>query len=559
MPAPRRHPRQEPPSIVLLRRLAALLCLALVAYGLWLRGGISDARWLGLLGTAWLLLLVALWPSLPESTPTFARTTIRTAVLIASVFVVLSVQLVRVQVLQAGATVARVARDPASGEVVANPRFQIADLEARRGRVFDRAGAVLADTVFEENTAHRVYPEPESAYVVGYFSPLLYGKDGLEAVYDAELAGSDGNNAVLRGLNDLLDRPPEGLDLHLTLDADLQRAAHDLLADRPGAAVLLDVETGAVLALASNPHYDSNRLFTGGPAEREDAVAYWQTLVDDPAAPLVLRATDGLFTPGSTFKVVSAAAAIDAGFADPERVYEDDGDLDVAGRVIVEQNRPDPTRDEWTLREGLAWSLNVVFAQVGLQLGPGLMRDYAAAFGFGQEIPFDLPVPVSRLESADGFLDAAPALADTAFGQGQLQATPLQMTLVAAAIANDGEVPRPRLVNRLATQDGEVVERFEPETWRRAVDAEAAAQVASMMVTAVEGGIAQAATIPGVTVGGKTGTAEVGDGDPHAWFIGFAGDPEPRYAVAVVLEHGGAGMAGSLLFGRDLLAAALAE
>ncbi len=551
---------KEHPAIALLRRAGALLFVALVAYGLWARDGISDARWLALLGTAWLLLIVALWPTLPPSLPTFARTTIRTAVLIASVFVVLSVQLVRIQVVQGGATANRVATDPTTNEVIANPRLQIADLEARRGRVFDRHGALLADTVFEGDTARRVYPDPESAYVVGYFSPLLYGKTGLEAAYDDELAGADGTNAILRSVNDLLDRPPEGLDLHLTLDAEVQRTAHALLAGRPGAAVLLDVESGAVLALASNPHFDPNRLFTAYPSEREDAAAYWEGLVEDPSSPLVLRATDGLFTPGSTFKVLSAAAAIDAGFSEPERIYEDDGDLDVAGRVIVEQNRPDESRTEWTLREGLAWSLNVVFAQVGLQLGADLMRDYAARFGFGDAIPFDLPVAPSRLESTPGFLDGLPALADTGFGQGQLQATPLQMVLVAAAIANDGELMRPYLVERLATQEGDTVRRADPDRWRRPIEPETADQVADMMVTAVEEGVAQAALIPGYAVGGKTGTAETGDGEePHAWFIGFAGDPQPRYAVAVVLEHGGAGMAGSLAIGRDLMAEAMAR
>ena len=533
----------------------------MIAYGLWSRGGISDARWLAVLGTGWLLLLVALWPSLPPSLPTFARATVRTAILITTVFVVLTLQLVRIQVVQSEATVGRVATDPVSDEVIANPRVQVADLEARRGRVFDRNGAVLADTLFEGDTARRVYPEPESAYVVGYFSPLLYGKAGLEASYDDELAGVDGTNAILRNVDALLDRPPQGLDIRLTLDAELQREAHRLLRGRPGAAVLLDVETGAVLTLASNPHYDPNALFTAYPDERDAAVAAWDDLIADPTAPLVLRATEGLFTPGSTFKVVTAAAAVDAGFADPDRVYEDDGDLDVGGRVLVEQNRPDESRDEWTLREGMAWSLNVVFAQVGLQLGPEVMREYADRFGFGHAVPFDLPVAESSLETTPGFIDGLPALADTAFGQGELQVTPLQMALVAQTIANGGETMRPYLVDALATQKGDTVRRTDREAWRRPVSEETAAQVGSMMVSAVEEGVAQGAVLDAYTVGGKTGTAETGDaGDPHAWFIGFVGDPgaKPRYAVAVVLEHGGAGLAGSLQVGRDLLAAAMA-
>ncbi len=541
----------------LLRRVAGLFFVALIAYGLWSRDGISDGRWLAILGTGWLMLLVALWPTLPASVPTFARTTIRTALLIATVFVVLAVQLLRIQVVQRQATVDRVATDPGSGEVIANARIQVADLEGRRGRIFDRNGAILANTVFEGDTARRIYPDPESAYVVGYFSPLLYGKTGLEASYDGQLAGQEGNNAILRSLNDLLDRPPEGLDLELTLDAEIQRTAHVLLDGRPGAAVLLDVETGAVLALASNPHYDPNRLFTAYPSERDAAVGYWESLVADAASSLVPRATEGLYTPGSTFKVVSAAAVIEEGFADPDRIYEDDGSLDVEGRVIVEQNRPDESRSEWTLREGMAWSLNVVFAQVGLQLGAALMRDYANRFGLESRIPFDLPVAISQSEVSEGFLEALPALADTAFGQGQLQVTPLQMAMVTAAIANDGEMMQPYLVQRLTTQDGTTVESTEPEVWQRPISDGTAAAVASMMVTTVEAGAALAATLPGYVVGGKTGTAETGSGEPHAWFIGFVGEPEPRYAVAVVLEGGGTGLAGSLAIGRDLLYAAM--
>ncbi len=525
------------------------------------RGGLSDARWLAILGVGGLLLLVAVWPALPPGIATPARTTVRLAVLLVVGFALISIQLLRIQVVQSGAISGRVGEDPVSGEVIANPRLQVVDLEADRGRVFDRAGTTLADTVFEGKTVRRVYPEPESAYVVGYFSPLLYGEAGLEAAYAAELSGRGGTNALGRALDGLLGRPPRGLDLHLTLDAGLQRYAHELLAGRPGSAVLLDAQTGETLVLASNPHWDPNRLFTNAQDERDAAAAYWAALVADPAAPLVPRATQGLFTPGSTFKVLTAAAAIDAGFAEPGSVYEDDGALEVDGRVIVEQNRPDETQTEWALVEGLAWSLNVVFAQVGLQLGPELMRQYAEAFGFGGAIPFDLPVAASQVAGTPGFLDSLPALADTGFGQGELQATPLQMALVAAAVANGGEAMRPYLVERLTSPAGKTVWAAEPKVWRRPVGAEAAAATAGMMVSTVVWGVAQPAAIAGTVVGGKTGTAETGEGEePHAWFVGFAG-PEgeaPRYAVAVVLEHGGSGLAGALGIGRDLMAAALA-
>ena len=551
---------EQSPVMIFLRRLATFLFAILIAVGLLAGERMSDASWLALLGSAWLLLLVALWPVLPAAVPAFARTTVRTGIFLTTIFIMIGIQLLRIQVVQSEVISQRVATDPVTGEVIANPRNQVADLEIQRGRILDARGAVLAETIISGPTARRVYPEPSVAHVVGYFSPLLYGKTGLEAAYDQTLSGQDGANAIQRELNTLLGRPGAGLDLHLTLDHQLQREAVALLAGRTGAVALIEIETGAVLALASQPGYDPNALFTGNNAEREAAATAWAALVADPAAPLLPRATQGLYTPGSIFKVIAAAAVIDAGFANAETVYDDNGVLNVDGRLIEERNRPDPSRDRWTLREGIEWSLNVVFAQIGLQLGPGLLWDYAESFGFEQTVPFDLPVTASRVASSPAFLEEAPAVADTGFGQGELQVTPLLMALTAAGVANQGEIMRPYLVAEVATPGGDVVSRTEPAVWRQAVSAGAADQVAAMMVSAVEQGLASGAALPGVTVGGKTGTAELGEGqEPHAWFIGFAGDPAPRYAVAVVLEHGGSGMAGAMTVGRDMLAAALAE
>jgi peptidoglycan glycosyltransferase len=540
----------------LLRLLAAGGAIGLVAVGLRSGRQITDARWLAILGAAWLLLVVATWLPLPRTIPSVGRSTIRTAVIIATVFAVVAVQLLRIQIVTSEATVERVAVAP-NGDVAGNPRAQVGALDVRRGRVYDRNGVLLADTVRQGEVWARVYPEPESAYVVGYYAPLQYGSAGLEASYDDELTGETGETPLDWLERDLLHRPTQGNDLILTLDAGLQRTAHELLDGRIGAAVLIDVETGAVLVLASNPHWDPNALFAAGPNETDETAAAWADLTADPDRPLVSRATLGRYPPGSTFKVVTAGAAIDAGFTDPARVYEDDGDLEVDGRVIVENNRPDPTQTEWTLTEGLAWSLNVVFAQVGLALGPELMREYAAGFGFGAEIPFDLPVEASQLEGTEGFVDNPVALADTAFGQGQLLVTPLQLALVATCYANGGTIPLPYLVDRVVSPGGQVLEEAEPAAWRQPVSPETAAQVAGMMVASVQTGYAAGAALSGATVGGKTGTAEAGDGEPHAWFIGFAGDPTPRYAVAVVLEHGGSGLAGALFVGRDLLGAAL--
>jgi peptidoglycan glycosyltransferase len=204
--------------------------------------------------------------------------------------------------------------------------------------------------------------------------------------------------------------------------------------------------------------------------------------------------------------------------------------------------------------------LNVVFAQVGLQLGGDALADAARGWGWEQVIPFDLPIEPSRVSVTPGFLDGRVATAETAFGQGELLATPLQMALVAAGVANEGEIMRPYLVLELTAPNSDTLRTTRPAVWKRGADPEAARQTAAMMVNAVEFGGLGNAYVPGLTIGGKTGTAETGSGDPHAWFIGFAGLPgeAPRYAVAVIIETGGGGGQVALPIGRDLLVSAMA-
>lgn len=540
------------------RALAGLASLGLVVAGLTGGDDISDARWLAVLGVAWTLLLYAGWERLPASIPATRRTTIRTAIVLATVFAMLSVQLVRIQVVHQDGTVDRVATAP-DGEIIANPRRQGIGLDEERGRILDRSGEILAYSEEDGERYRRVYPEPSVAPVVGYYSPLQYGGAGIEAAYDDDLSGEAATGPLGWFEREVLGRPQAGADVQLTLDLELQQAAVGLLGESSGAAVVLDVETGAVLVMASAPTIDPNGLVAIDQAETDDAAAYWRAVNDDDGLPLIPRATIGLYAPGSTFKTVTAAAAIDTGIAGPETVYEDDGEIEIDGRVLVENNRPDDSIDEWTLREGLMWSLNVVYAQVGLQLGADDLRAYAEAFGFGAEIPFALPVSQSQVSGKPDALEAPNALADTAFGQGELLASPVHLALIAAGFANDGRMMRPYLLQETRDASGDVLDRIEPSLWREPISMETAASVEGMMVDAVESGLIQGARIPGLRVGGKTGTAELGDQQPHAWFIAFAGDPDPRYAVSVVLENGGRGPSTALDIGRELLDLAMAD
>lgn len=542
------------------RVIAALASLGLIAWGLYAIDDISDARWLSILGVAWLLLLVASYVRLPAM-PQFSRSLIRTALVFATVIAIISVQLIRIQVINQDDIVYRTALTADRTDALANPRVVLTPLETRRGEIVDRDGDVIAGTVQDGDHYYRTWPNPATAYVGGYFSPFLIASSGLEATYADVLSGQAGNNPLTRLLHNLLHQPQEGSSLRLTLDSDLQSSAQAMLGDQKGAVVVIDVETGDVIVMASSPTYDPNRLFTASPSENPAAQAYWESLIADPDAPLVTRANLGLYTPGSTFKTVTAAIAIEKGYASPDTVYEDDGDIEIDGRVLVENNRPDESKTEWTLREGLMWSLNVVLAQVGLQIGGDEFWDAAKWFGFGTAVPFDLPVAESQLASSEDFLDSNNAIADTGFGQGQIQVTPLQMALITCAWANGGEMPQPRLVDQIVSPDGDVVETKPTGTWLTPVSSDTANQVRDMMIDTVESGSVRAAQADGYTVGGKTGTAETGTGTTHSWFIGFIGNPgeQPRYAVAVVLEEGTTGLAGPVGIGRDILVETMQE
>jgi penicillin-binding protein A len=468
--------------------------------------------------------------------------------------IAIAIQAARFQVYQQRTIAQRTGFDPESGDVLADARSSVGDVTRARGSILTADGVALAWSEAEGEVMQRRYAEAEIAHPAGYFSPVLYGKDGIEEVANEAL--TRGTRRTIQdqilGALELRGNDPE--DVILTIRSDLQRLAQTQIADHIGAAVVVDAQTGAVLALASNPFIDPAPLAKVTDDGAQQAKSYWTDLLDSPSRPFVRRSTLGIYTPGSTFKVVTAAAAIDAGIATPETDYEDDGVLSVDGHVVVDPNRPDDSVTSWTLTDGIAFSLNVVLAQVGIDLGADALQEYANRFGFNGPIPFDLPTARSQVASSGAFLESTAALADTAFGQGELLATPLHMAVVAAAIANDGRMMRPYLIAGYRShRTGERLEETEPRVLGSPISTDTAQQVATMMVTGVESGYSGGAYVPGITIGGKTGTAETGDGPPHAWFIGFGGPPGSRLAVAVVLEHGGSGgglpsvIAGSLL------------
>ncbi|HMO95460.1 MAG TPA: penicillin-binding protein 2, partial [Tepidiformaceae bacterium] len=318
-----------------------------------------------------------------------------------------------------------------------------------------------------------------------------------------------------------------GHDVMLTLDPAAQAAAAGALGARTGAVIALDPATGEILAMVSVPTYDPGNLGTFG-----------EQLLTDPNAPLLNRTTQGQYAPGSTFKSVTAIAALATGLMTPETEVECPGEIVIDGFPISCRNTPQGV-GTYPFRHAFTYSVNAIFAQVGVSLGWGNLAEQAAALGVGKEVPFSLATAPGQLHAPGSELDRV-LLASTAFGQGELLVTPLQLALITAAIANGGEMPAPRLA--LAEVSGDrVVRELDPASSRTVLSAGVAVDMQDFMRSVIAVGQASGLSIPGVQVAGKTGTAEAGDGTSHAWFIGYAPAEAPRVAIAVVVERAGQG------------------
>jgi peptidoglycan glycosyltransferase len=379
-----------------------------------------------------------------------------------------------------------------------------------------------------------------AAQTVGY-STQSHSQTGLEESMNDYLTGSNTNlsNAFRSILNHLGQATVHGDSLQLTIRPRVQRLAQRLLGSQCGAVVAMNPRTGAVYVIASSPTYDQNLI------ERHySRVLHIQGACHDGSA-LLNRATQGLFTPGSTFKVVTAAAALDTGAYTPSSTFEDPGYCTEYGQKISNALNPDQTAEAYghvSFSQGLEHSINSVFCNIGMHIGAATIIDYAKRFGFYKLPPLETPAN-ERLPSGlyrNGHLDNDVARADPgrlAFGQYTMQVTPLQMAMVVSAIANGGVVPKPYVVQRIVAADGSTIRTTRPSNLGRAIKPQTASELNQMMQLVVQGGTGTSAQIPGVAVAGKTGTAETGV--PHvytAWFVCFAPADNPQVAVAVVLE-----------------------
>ncbi len=427
-----------------------------------------------------------------------------------------------------------------------------------RGSIVTADGVVLAES---RRTARRrfvrVYPEgpdgPMAAHVLGYYSQR-YGIAGVEAAANDALTGT----RSFRDWADVIDaaagRPVEGDDVVLTIDSRVQRVAEQQLRGRPGAIVALDPRTGAVLASASSPGYSPARI-------DED----WGSLTSDSRAPLIDRTRQALFPPGSTFKVVTLTAAYGAGVATSQTTYPGPATIEIGNAPI--RNFESNAYGRLELVTATAKSVNTVFAQLADDLGPNRLVEQAGRFGFGETPPLELPAKASLMPDPAEMTRWETAWAGVGQPVGEHrspagpQVTTLQMALVAAGIANGGEVMRPYLIDRIvdpAAGTASPLGVTRPRLWTRATDSVTAAQVAAAMREVVRRGSGTRAAVPGVAVAGKTGTAEIGkDAPTHAWFIGFAPYESPRVAVAVVLPYAGTGGRAAAPVASEVIAAAL--
>jgi len=435
-------------------------------------------------------------------------------------------------------TYTELVRQPDLEQNPRNLRARIADYNSDRGQILAGETVIAQSTPTDDNSGYRFtrnYPDgPLYAPVTGFFTiPYGFAADrGVEYSYNAQLSGTASQQWIERVLDQVTGRAPQGGSVVTTISPKLQQAAATALGSHQGAVVAMDPHTGAIRALVTSPSYDPNELA----GHNLTAVqAAWNTLINDPTNPMSDRATKEVFPPGSTFKLVDMAAALEAGMT-PDTLVDAPDALPYPNSTAALTNSSPCGNTAITLDVALQKSCNTAFANLVLQLGVDKVRDQAAKFGFGSAPLPDLQAVASRFPGASAIVDDGDVMR-AAVGQGDVVASPLQMALIVAAIANDGQQPTPYIVEQVRSPSLTTLTTHTVATHETL--SQASAQVLQqMMVNVVEKGTGTPARVPGLTIGGKTGTAEHEDGQgnklaPYAWFVGFSQNPDLVVAVFV--------------------------
>jgi peptidoglycan glycosyltransferase len=411
------------------------------------------------------------------------------------------------------------------------------------GMIMDRHGNKLADSEPEGKQGfkrHYIYGAL-LADIIGYDSEK-YGKAGLESSFAGYLTGGNNPERDLGPIAQLFSRKA-GDNLVLTLDTNLQKIAYRALGNHRGAVVAMNPRTGQILAMVSKPSFDPN-----------DIDAQWKHISTDPDSPLLNRAVQGLYPPGSAIKVMMAEEALSHNVADENRIFVTNGSLKIAPDYTLHDD-PSVVPGKMNMAKAMAESSNVIFGTIALEIGNKRMEKTFERYGFYRHL--DLEIPEANPHMPDFATQGKGDLAQTGIGQGRLLVTPLRMAMLASCFANKGVMMKPYLVEKITAPDGSLIKEFAPEKWLEPATPRFADEVKAMMVKVVNEGTGTEARIPGVSVAGKTGTAQNPHGADDAWFIGFAPADNPQIAVAVIVENAGYGGSIAAPIARQLFVAAL--
>jgi peptidoglycan glycosyltransferase len=417
-----------------------------------------------------------------------------------------------------------------------NRRTLVENYSQDRGPILaDNSILAQSEPTDDELQWVRTYPSGRLySHITGYYSFTYGANGGLERSRNGLLSGTDDSLFYKRIVDMVTGTAPQGAALELTVDPRVQEAAENALGDRRGAVVALDPETGGILALVSHPSYDPNELSSHNLSEVD---ASFERLGSDSSQPLVNRAIEGdLYPPGSVFKLVVAAAALESGEYTPGSTLQGPREYTLPGTDIQLPNFEGGTcgpSDQVSLADSIRVSCNTSMAWLAGQLGATAVREQAEAFGYSQGV--EIPMPVTPSSYPDDLTAAELAL--TGIGQHEVRVTPMQVAMTTAAIANDGQLMSPFLVESARDSDLDIIDETDPRAFANPISSQTASALRDMMVEVVDDGSGFAAAIPGVEVAGKTGTAEFGtEGAAHAWFTGFAPADDPQIAMAVIVE-----------------------
>ena len=453
----------------------------------------------------------------------------RVSVLVIAFFITLFISASIIQVAQEGNLTAD----------ERNTRTIYDSYRSQRGAILVGGQPIASSVPVDDNYRfQRTYPAPLIySNITGYFT-LTQGLTGIEGAMNQELSGTTGSQFFNRVNSVLTGQDPQGASVNLTLDPLLQQAAWDALGDYSGSVVVTEPKTGKILAMVSKSSFDPNLLASH---DTNAVISAYDALIVDPSQPLIDRSITGnLNPPGSVFKLVVAAAALESGSYTADSELANPASLQLPGSDSVISNwnrgRCPGAGETVTIRQALRESCNIPFAELGLALGRQALLEQAKKFGFNSS--FEIPMTTAKSAFPTVMDDPQTMLAS--FGQFDVRATPLQIAMVSAAIANGGKVMSPSLIASVLDPTLASLFDFQPEQYSQAISPETAASLTEMMIDGVDNGLAGDARISGIKVAGKTGTAENGSGEPYTfWFTGFAPADDPRYAITVLVENGG--------------------